>query len=77
LDNPYDSENNCVAEVEYDIEQDNGIKDQKSPGQWNVSAAPNIPPLIGPIQRSKRQAEELLMTVNAIETRRNKGIKKK
>jgi len=25
---------------------------------------------------SKRQAEEVLMTVNAIETRRNKGVKK-
>jgi len=27
LDNPNDSEDNCVAEVESDIEQDNGIED--------------------------------------------------
>jgi len=42
-----------------------------------VSAVPNFPGLIWPTQKSKRQAEKVLMTVNAIETRRNKGVEKK
>jgi hypothetical protein len=32
-----------------------------------VSAAPNVPWLIRPTQKSKRQAENLLVTVNAME----------
>jgi len=42
-----------------------------------VSAAPNVPGLIRPTQKSQRQGEKVLMTVNAIETKRNKGVKKK
>ena len=42
-----------------------------------MSAAPNVPRLIQPTWKAKRQAEKELMTVNAIQTRRNNGVKKK
>jgi len=77
LDNPNDSEDDYAVDVESDIEQDNSIEDPECPEQRDVSAAPNVPGLIRPTQKSKRQAEKVLMTVNAIETRRNKGVKKK
>ena len=77
FDNPNDSEDDWGAHVESDIEQDNSIEDLASPDQQDVSAAPNVPRLIRPTRESKRQAEKVLMTVNAIETRRNKGVKKK
>jgi len=41
-----------------------------------VSAAPNVPGLIRPILRSKKKVEKALLTVNIMEMRRNKGIKK-
>jgi len=77
LDNPNDSEDDCRAEVESDIEQDISIEDPDCPVQRDVSATPNVPGLIRPTWKSKRQAETVLMTVNVIETRRNKEVKKK
>jgi hypothetical protein len=77
LDNPNDSEDNCAADVESDMEQDNTIEDPESPEQRDVSAAPNVPGLIRPTRKSKRHAETVLVTVNTIEIRRNKGVKKK
>jgi hypothetical protein len=59
------------------MEQDNTIKDPESPEERDVSAAPNIPELIQPTWKSNRHAEKLLVTVKAIETRRNEGVKKK
>jgi len=59
------------------MEQDNTIKDSESPEQRDVSAAPNVPGLIRPTRQSKRHAEKVLVTVDTIETRRNKGVKKK
>jgi len=75
FDVPNDSENDCGANFESDIEQENHIEDPHCPALRDVSAAPNIPTLIRPIRKSKRQAEKGLMTVNAIETRKNKGVK--
>jgi len=77
LDNPIDSEEDCAVDDESDIEQNNGIKDPECPEQQDVRAAPNVPGLVRPTRKSKRQAEKLLVTVNAAETRRNKGGKKK
>ena len=77
LDNPNDSEDDCAPDVESDMEQDNTIEDPESPKQQDVSAAPNVPGLIRPTRKSKRHAEKVLVTVNTIETRRNKGVKKK
>jgi len=77
LDNPNNSEDDCAVDVESDIEQDNSIEDLECPEKWIVSATPNLLGLIRPIQKSKRQAEMVLVMVNAMETRRNKGVKKK
>jgi len=59
------------------MEQDNGFEDQECPEQWDVSAAPNVPGLIRPIWKAKRLPQKVLLMVNAIETRRNKGVKNK
>jgi hypothetical protein len=56
LDNPNDSEDDCAADVESDMDQDNGIEDPESPEQQDVSAMPNVPGLIRPIRKSKRHA---------------------
>jgi len=77
LDNPNDSEDDCAADDESDIEQYNGIEDSECPEQQDVSAAPNVPGLVQPTRKSKPQAEKVLLTVSAVETRRNTGGKKK
>jgi len=77
LDTANDSEDNCRVDVESDMEQDNTIEDPDCPEQWEVSAVPNVPGLIRPTRKSQREAEKVLMTVNAIETRRNKEVKSK
>jgi len=77
LDDPNDSEYDCAAEVESDMDQAKSIEDPESQEQRDVSPASNFPGLIRPTQKSKRQAETVLVMVNAIETRRNKGVKKK
>jgi hypothetical protein len=77
LDIPNDSEENCAADDDSDIEHNNCIEDPECLEQQYVSAAPNVPGLVRPTRKSERQAEKVLMTVNAAETRRNKGRKKK
>ena len=77
LDNPNHTKDGWAADIDSDIEQGNGIEDLECPEQRDVSATPNVPGLIRPTQKSKRQAEKVLVTVNAIETRRNTGVKKK
>jgi len=76
LDNPKDTEDNCMAEVESDIEQGNGIDEPGCTYQRDMSAPPYVPRFIWPTWKSNRQAERVFVTVNAIETRRNKGVKK-
>jgi len=75
LDNPNDSEYDLMADCESDIVPNNGIEDAECPEQQDVSATPNVPGLVWPTRKSKRQAENVLVTVNAIETRRNNGVK--
>jgi len=77
LDNPNHSEDDCGADVESDMEQDNIIEHPHSPEQTDVSTTLNVPGLIRPTQKSKKQAGKRIMTVNAIGTRRNKGVKHK
>ena len=77
LDNPNDSEEHCAADDESDIEHNNCIEDPECPEQQDVRAPPNVPRLVRPTRKSKRQAEKVLMTVNAAETRRYKGGKEK
>jgi len=73
LDNPNDSVEDCAADDGSDIEYNNCIEDPECPEQQDVRAALNVPGLVRPTQKSKRQAETVLVTVNAAETRRNKG----
>jgi len=77
VDNPIDSEENCAAGNESDIAQNSGIEDPECLEQHDASAVPNVPRLVWPTRKSKRQAGMVLMTVNAVETQRNKGGKKK
>jgi len=77
FDNRNDSEDDCGADIESDIQQDYSNEDLDSPEQQDVSAAPYCPRLIRPTRKSKRLYEMVLMTVNAIETRRNRGVMKK
>jgi len=76
LDNPYDSEDDCAVDVVSDIEQDNSLRDPECPEQRDLNATQNVPGLIRPTQKSKRNAETMSMTVNAIKTKRNNGVKK-
>jgi hypothetical protein len=57
LDNPNDSEDDCMADVESDIEQGNAIDDPECPAQRDVTTVPNVPRFIRPIQKSQRWAE--------------------
>jgi len=76
MNNPNDSKEDCAVDDESDIEPNTGMEDAECPEQQDVSAAPNVPGLVRPTQKSKRQAEKVLVTVNAEGTRRNKGGKK-
>jgi len=75
--NPNDSEEDCAADDECDIEHHNGIEDSKCPERQDVSAAPNVPASVLKTPESRRQAEKELFTVNVVETRRTNGGKKK
>jgi len=77
LDNPNDCEDDSAADDEPDIGPNNGIEDAECPEQQDVSAVPNVPGLVRPSRKSRRQAEKVLVTVNAVETRRYTGGKKK
>jgi len=77
LDNPNDSEEDCAADDDSDIEHNNRIEDPECPEQQDVSAAPNVPGLVRPTRTLKRQPAKVSMTVNAAETRRNIGGRKK
>jgi len=59
------------------VDLENGFDDLATPEQQDVCTAPNVPRSIWPTQKSKKHTEKGLMTVNAMEMRRNKSIKKK
>jgi len=75
LDTPNDSEDDCAVDMEFDIAQDNSIEHPECPEQRDVSFPPRVRRLMRPTRKSMRQADKVLMMVNAIETRRNKGVK--
>jgi hypothetical protein len=77
MDNPHDSDKDCAADDDSDIENNNCIEHPECPEQQDVSTAPNVSGLVQPTQKSKRQAEKILLSVNAVETRTNKAGKKK
>jgi len=77
LDNPNDRKDNFAADDESDIEHNTVIEDPECPEQQHVSASQNVPRLVRPTLTSERQAEMVLVTVNSVQTRRNKEVKKK
>jgi len=77
LDNPNESADDFDADNESDVELENCFDDPECPVQWDVCAAPNIPGLIRPIGKSKKRTEKGLVRVNATETRRIRGNRKK
>jgi len=77
LDNPNNSNDDCAADIESDIEQDQSIEDPECPEQRDVRTAPHVPALNRSTRKSNGQAGKVLMMVNAIETRRNNGVKTK
>ena len=77
LDNPNDTEDDCAADNNSNIVHNNFIEDPECPQQKDMSTVPNLPGLVRLIQKSKRQAENIVMTINVSETQRNKGRKKK
>jgi len=77
LDNPNESEEGCEADDESDMEPDIGINALESQEHWVVSAALNVAGLIRPTWRSMKNTEMGLTTVSAMETRRNKGNRKR
>jgi hypothetical protein len=76
LDTPHDSEEDCTADDDSDIDHQICFEDPECPQQRDVNAVPNVPELLRPKWKSKRQAEKDLMTVNAAEKWRNKAGKK-
>jgi hypothetical protein len=66
-----------VIDNELDIDQQTAIEDPECPQQQEMSAMPNDPGLIWPTRKSKRQADTVLVMVNAIKRRQNTGVKKK
>jgi len=76
LENPNDREDDCAADNESDTKHNNVIEDPECPEQQNLSGAPNVPRLVRPTRKSRRQGEKVLVMVNAIDNRRNIGVKK-
>jgi hypothetical protein len=77
LDYSNDSEGDCDADDDSDIEHPNCIDDPECAEPQDVSASPNVPGLVKPTRTSKRKAEKVLVTVDEVETQRNKGGKRK
>jgi hypothetical protein len=48
VDNPNDSKDDCMADVEPDMEHDKGIDDSECPEQQDAIATPNVPGMISP-----------------------------
>ena len=69
LDNPNKKEENCAADDKSNIDPNTGIEDPACSEQHDVSAAPTLPGLVRPTWKSKRQAEQVLVMVNGVETR--------
>jgi len=57
MDYPNDHEEECAVDIEFDMEQEIGSEDPKSAEQRDVGASTNVPGLIRPTRKSKREAE--------------------
>ena len=77
MDNPNESEEDCEAANESDVELDNCVEDPECPEQQDMCAAPNMPGLIRPTWRSEEKTEKVSVTVNATEIWRIRGNRTK
>jgi len=77
LDNPNESEDDCDVDNESEVELETSFEDPECPEQQDVCATPNVPGLIRPIGRSMKSTAQGLVTVNATDTRRIRGNRKK
>jgi hypothetical protein len=66
LNNPNDSDADCAADDETDIEHNNAIKVLDCQEQQNVSATPNVCRLVQPTRKSKRHAGQVFIKVNTV-----------
>jgi len=76
VDNSNNSKDNWDADTESEIQQENDFEETETLEKQNVSAAPNVPRLIWPTRRSKKNIHQVLKTVNTIEWRSTEGIEK-
>jgi len=76
LDNRNYCDDDWEADDESVIEVDKGIKDLETRKQQDVRATPNVSRLTRPPRRSKKLAEKVMNSINAMDTRRNNRIKK-
>ena len=77
LDKQNECDDDCEADNESDVELDNCFEDLECPEQQDVCAAPNVPGLIGLTRRSKKKTGKVFVMVNATETWRIRGNRKK
>jgi hypothetical protein len=77
MDNPNHSEDDCAADDESNIEQYTGLEESDCLEQQDLSAATNVPRFVRPTRKSKTQADNVLVTGNAVEMPRNTGGKKR
>jgi len=77
LDIPNRSEDKSEADNESDMELDSGLGDWETPDQLNGSAPPNVPRVIPVTWTSTTKSEKVMMMVNTMEMRRNKGNRNK
>jgi hypothetical protein len=76
LDNANDSKDDCATDAESAIGREMSIEDPEHPVLRDVCATPNVSALFWPTLKSKIQAEMVLVMFNAIQTRRDMGVKK-
>jgi len=74
LENPNDSEDDCAADDQSHIDRINGIKKMEWPQQRDVRATTNVSWLFLPTWILNREAWKVLVTVNAMKTRRSEEV---
>jgi hypothetical protein len=76
IDNRNNSEEDCAPHVESNIEQYNVFNNPECQEQRNVRAKPDVLALIRPRRKLYRQATNVFVKVNAIDTRTITELKK-
>ena len=76
LDRTNGSEDDCAVDNDSNVELDICFEDPECSEQWDVCAAPNVPGLIRPRGRSKKQTGKVSVTVNATDIRSIGGNRK-